>query len=238
MFTGFTDETVDFMWGIRFNNEKPWFEAHKETYLRSFYQPMRALLGRSCGTFLDRRPEYGLIAKTTPHLSGRPAAPRPGPLQGPPVVLRGAALGAMDRPAHLLVRAGAGGLDLRHGVLYAPSPDHGQAPRPDRPGPQNHGGADPEAGTADGVRTGDGGLQAPPLRGALAAAGALVPDEELSITMREADGGAVLPGHRGAAGERGMGFAALLRLLRYPGGGPGPQGAVRRGCKAGKKRLY
>ena len=29
MFTGFTDETVDFMWGIRFNNERTWFEAHK-----------------------------------------------------------------------------------------------------------------------------------------------------------------------------------------------------------------
>lgn len=65
MFTGFTDETVDFMWGIRFNNEKPWFEAHKETYLRSFYQPMRAL-GEELRDFLaDRRPEYGLIAKTT-----------------------------------------------------------------------------------------------------------------------------------------------------------------------------
>ena len=33
MFTGFTDATVDFLWGIRFNNERPWFEAHKETYL-------------------------------------------------------------------------------------------------------------------------------------------------------------------------------------------------------------
>ena len=29
MFTGFTDATVDFMWGIRFNNERPWFEAQK-----------------------------------------------------------------------------------------------------------------------------------------------------------------------------------------------------------------
>ena len=43
MFTGFTDETVDFMWGIRFNNEKPWFEAHKDIYLNHFYQPMREL---------------------------------------------------------------------------------------------------------------------------------------------------------------------------------------------------
>ena len=45
MFTGFTDETVDFMWGIRFNNERTWFEAHKETYLNHFYRPMQALGG-------------------------------------------------------------------------------------------------------------------------------------------------------------------------------------------------
>ena len=50
MFTGFSDETVDFMWGIRFNNERTWFEAHKDIYLRSFYQPMREL-GTSCTTF-------------------------------------------------------------------------------------------------------------------------------------------------------------------------------------------
>ena len=65
MFTGFTDETVDFMWGIRFNNDKPWFEAHKETYLNSFYQPMREL-GEELRDFLaDKRPQYGLICKTT-----------------------------------------------------------------------------------------------------------------------------------------------------------------------------
>ena len=65
MFTGFTDETVDFMWGIRFNNEKPWFEAHKEIYLNHFYQPMREL-GEELRDFLaDKRPDYGLIAKTT-----------------------------------------------------------------------------------------------------------------------------------------------------------------------------
>ena len=36
MFTGFTDETVDFMWGIRFNNERTWFEAIKTSILPSF----------------------------------------------------------------------------------------------------------------------------------------------------------------------------------------------------------
>ncbi len=43
MFTGFTGETVDFMWGIRFNNERHWFEAHKQIYLEHFYHPMREL---------------------------------------------------------------------------------------------------------------------------------------------------------------------------------------------------
>ena len=43
MFTGFSDATVDFLWGIRFNNEKPWFEEHKEIYLKELYHPMRSI---------------------------------------------------------------------------------------------------------------------------------------------------------------------------------------------------
>jgi len=31
------------MWGLRFNNEKPWFEAHKEEFQRDFQGPMKAL---------------------------------------------------------------------------------------------------------------------------------------------------------------------------------------------------
>ena len=37
MFQGFSQETVDFMWGIRFNNERTWFMAHKEEYQKHFY---------------------------------------------------------------------------------------------------------------------------------------------------------------------------------------------------------
>ena len=63
MFTGFTDETVDFMWGIRFNNERSWFEAHKDVYLTQFYQPMREL-GEEMYAFIRKnRPDYGLICK-------------------------------------------------------------------------------------------------------------------------------------------------------------------------------
>ena len=47
MFQGFSGATVDFMWGIRFNNEKGWFEAHKEEYLTTFQRPMKAPGGSS-----------------------------------------------------------------------------------------------------------------------------------------------------------------------------------------------
>ena len=32
-FTGFTPETVDFLWGIRMNNNRDWFEANKKNYV-------------------------------------------------------------------------------------------------------------------------------------------------------------------------------------------------------------
>lgn len=31
-FEGYTQETLDFLWGIRFNNERSWFLAHKQDY--------------------------------------------------------------------------------------------------------------------------------------------------------------------------------------------------------------
>ncbi len=65
MFTGFTDETVDFMWGIRFNNERTWFEAHKEVYLTQFYAPMRDLGAEIYDFLRDKRPDYDLINKVT-----------------------------------------------------------------------------------------------------------------------------------------------------------------------------
>ncbi len=42
-FTGFSQETQDFLWGIRFNNERSWFEAHKQIYLDTLQRPMKEL---------------------------------------------------------------------------------------------------------------------------------------------------------------------------------------------------
>ncbi|MDO5401327.1 MAG: DUF2461 domain-containing protein [Eubacteriales bacterium] len=43
MFQGFTPETVDFLWGIRLNNDRDWFLAHKEQYVATLYEPTKAL---------------------------------------------------------------------------------------------------------------------------------------------------------------------------------------------------
>ena len=41
-FTGFSPESIDFLWGIRMNNNRDWFTAHKEEYLTHLYRPMVA----------------------------------------------------------------------------------------------------------------------------------------------------------------------------------------------------
>jgi len=45
MFTGFRPEAIDFLWGIRFNNNREWFLANKETYQKALYEPMKELGG-------------------------------------------------------------------------------------------------------------------------------------------------------------------------------------------------
>ena len=42
-FTGFTQATIDFMWGLRLNNNKTWFEEHKHEFVRDFQSPMKVL---------------------------------------------------------------------------------------------------------------------------------------------------------------------------------------------------
>ena len=53
MFEGYSPETVDFLWGIRMNNNRDWFLAHKKEYDTYLYQPTKAL-GQALATpFLD-----------------------------------------------------------------------------------------------------------------------------------------------------------------------------------------
>ena len=43
MFEGFSPETIDFLWGIRMNNNRDWFLEHKKDYVNYLYEPMKAL---------------------------------------------------------------------------------------------------------------------------------------------------------------------------------------------------
>ena len=65
MFQGFSDAATDFLWGIRFNNERPWFEAHKAEYLQYVYEPMKALSGEVYGAMDRAYPELGLMCKVS-----------------------------------------------------------------------------------------------------------------------------------------------------------------------------
>ena len=42
-FEGYSQETLDFLWGIRFNNERGWFLDHKKDYESYLLSPTRAL---------------------------------------------------------------------------------------------------------------------------------------------------------------------------------------------------
>ena len=100
MFQGYSQDTVDFMWGIRFNNERGWFLAHKDDYQQHLLAPTRELGQTVYDGLAAALPHEPLILK--PHLPGRPAAPRPGTLQGPPVVLRPHRGPGLDGPPGLL----------------------------------------------------------------------------------------------------------------------------------------
>ena len=54
MFTGFTPETIDFLWGIRMNNNREWFTANKKQYTDNLYHPMKELGQELFEPFLDR----------------------------------------------------------------------------------------------------------------------------------------------------------------------------------------
>ena len=65
MFQGFSQATNDFLWGIRFNNERPWFEAHKQTYLDHVQTPMRQLAQEVYEKFSARHEALPLMVRVS-----------------------------------------------------------------------------------------------------------------------------------------------------------------------------
>ena len=57
MFQGFTEKTSDFFWGIRFNNERAWFDEHRAQYKQYVQEPVRALADELFDWFQDKHSE-------------------------------------------------------------------------------------------------------------------------------------------------------------------------------------
>ena len=60
MFSGFSEQTVDFLWGLRFNNNKEWFNAHKQEYQTHLLLPFRALANEVFDALNEKYPELSL----------------------------------------------------------------------------------------------------------------------------------------------------------------------------------
>lgn len=76
-FQGFSPETVDFLWGIRLNNNRDWFLAHKAQYDQTLYQPMKALSQVVFAAFQDVPNLACKLSEST----GMPGCTRPRPIR-------------------------------------------------------------------------------------------------------------------------------------------------------------
>ncbi|MBQ0038065.1 MAG: DUF2461 domain-containing protein [Clostridiales bacterium] len=65
MFQGYTQETVDFMWGIRFNNEREWFLPRKEIYQQHLLQPTKELAAQVYDGVHAAVPDEPLLVKVS-----------------------------------------------------------------------------------------------------------------------------------------------------------------------------
>lgn len=60
MFEGFTKETGAFLWELAFNNERPWFLAHKEEFEQVLNRPFKSLAADTAALMEQRFPQEEL----------------------------------------------------------------------------------------------------------------------------------------------------------------------------------
>lgn len=59
MFQGFTKGAVDFLWGVKFNNNREWFSGHKQEYLELLDKPLRELSQQLLDAMNEEFPKMG-----------------------------------------------------------------------------------------------------------------------------------------------------------------------------------
>ncbi len=65
MFQGYCQGTIDFLWNLRLNNERSWFQAHKEEFLELVDRPTRELAAQLASEMTDAFPKLGLELKVS-----------------------------------------------------------------------------------------------------------------------------------------------------------------------------
>ncbi|MCL2396825.1 MAG: DUF2461 domain-containing protein [Defluviitaleaceae bacterium] len=65
MFSGFSPQTIDFMWDLRHNNHKAWFEENKDRFVRDFQTPMKSLGQEVFGQIAADYSHHGFIHKVS-----------------------------------------------------------------------------------------------------------------------------------------------------------------------------
>ena len=63
MFMGYSPETVDFLWGIRMNNNREWFLEHKKDYVKYLYEPTKALGKELFQPFIEKSGELLKVSR-------------------------------------------------------------------------------------------------------------------------------------------------------------------------------
>lgn len=63
MFEGFSPATYDFLLGIALNNERGWFNAHKQDYVNHLAKPLKAMADDVFDALTDRCPDRDLLCK-------------------------------------------------------------------------------------------------------------------------------------------------------------------------------
>lgn len=63
-FEGFTPKTSEFLWELAFNNERPWFLAHKEEFEQVLNRPFKALADETFALTVQNHPDTPLMLHT------------------------------------------------------------------------------------------------------------------------------------------------------------------------------
>lgn len=63
LFEGFSSRTIDFMWNLRLNNNKQWFDAHRDEFQSNFQSPMKELCREVFECLTSKNNEYSFTHK-------------------------------------------------------------------------------------------------------------------------------------------------------------------------------